>query len=74
MRFAKGRSPSRIATWLRNHGYDKPIYYHGFGEGLLATPTGDGVDEPRNRRALYMVGANPPPAGSGVPSVGWTEL
>lgn len=68
------RRAKAIADWLRSHGYDKPIYYHGFGESLLAVRTGDGVDEGRNRRALYMVGANPPPAGSGIPSVRWTEL
>ncbi len=63
-----------IAAWLRGHGYDGPIFYWGFGEDLLAVPTGDGVDELRNRRALYMVGANPPPPGSGVPAVSWREL
>lgn len=68
------RRAKAIATWLRTHGYDRPIFYHGFGEGLLAVSTGDGVDEVRNRRALYMVGANPPPAGSGVPRVSWTPL
>ena len=68
------RRAKAIAGWLRSNGYDMPIYYHGFGEGLLAVRTGDGVDEGRNRRALYMVGANPPPAGSGIPSVRWTEL
>lgn len=68
------RRAKAIAAWLRSHGYDLPIYYHGFGEGLLAVKTGDGVDSARNRRALYMVGANPPPAGSGVPSVRWSEL
>lgn len=68
------RRAKAIAAWLRSNGYDMPIYYHGFGEGLLAVRTGDGVDEARNRRALYMVGANPPPSGSGIPSVRWTEL
>ncbi len=68
------RRAKAIARWLRDHGYDRPIYYHGFGEGLLKVATGDGVDEVRNRRALYMVGANPPPAGSGVPRVNWTAL
>lgn len=63
-----------IAAWLRSHGYSKPIFYHGFGESLLAVPTPDGVDEAANRRVLYMVGANPPPAGSGVPSVSWSAL
>jgi outer membrane protein OmpA-like peptidoglycan-associated protein len=63
-----------IAGWLRAHGYNQPIFYHGFGESWLAQPTGDGVDSALNRRAVYMVGANPPPAGSGVPSVNWTPL
>ena len=68
------RRAKSIAGWLRANGYDMPIYYYGFGEGLPAVRTGDGVDEPANRRALYLVGANPPPAGSGIPSVGWIEL
>lgn len=68
------RRAQSIAKWLRAHGYDKPIFYWGFGEGLLAVQTGDNVDMQVNRRALYMVGANPPPAGSGVPSVGWKAL
>lgn len=68
------RRAKAIATWLRAHGYDKPIYYYGFGEGLLAVPTGDGVDNAANRRVLYMVGSSPPPSGSGVPSVTWLEL
>lgn len=68
------RRARAIARWLKEHGYDKPIFFHGFGEGLLAVPTGDGVDEVRNRRVLYMVGANPPPASAGVPAVSWTPL
>lgn len=68
------RRARSIARWLRQNGYDRPIYFHGFGEDLLAVPTGDGVDNAANRRALYMVGANPPGAGSGIPSVSWTKL
>ncbi|HJN75448.1 MAG TPA: OmpA family protein [Myxococcota bacterium] len=68
------RRAKAIAKWLRSHGYSEPIYYHGFGEGLLAVPTGDGVDEQSNRRALYLVGASPPPAGSGIPAVSWQAL
>ena len=63
-----------IAGWLRGHGFDKPLYYHGFGERWLAVPTADGVDEGRNRRAVYMVTSNPPSSGSGVPPVSWTPL
>jgi outer membrane protein OmpA-like peptidoglycan-associated protein len=68
------RRAKAIATWLRGHGYGHEIYYYGFGESLPAVRSGDGVDEVQNRRALYLVGANPPPAGSGVPSVGWHAL
>lgn len=68
------RRARAIGAWLRDHGYSGPIFTWGFGEDLLAVPTGDGVDEERNRRALYMVGANPPPAGSGIPQVSWRPL
>lgn len=68
------RRAKAIANWLRAHGYDKPIYYYGYGEGYLAVPTGDGVDEVRNRRAVYLVGSSPPPSGSGVPSADWSAL
>ncbi|MFN7145254.1 MAG: OmpA family protein [Myxococcota bacterium] len=68
------RRAQSIAKWLRAKGYSQPIYYYGFGEKLLAVPTDDGVDNAANRRALYMVGANPPPPGSGVPPVAWKAL
>jgi outer membrane protein OmpA-like peptidoglycan-associated protein len=68
------RRAQSIAKWLRAKGYTQPIYYYGFGEALLAAQTGDGVDNPLNRRALYMVGANPPPAGSGIPAASWKAL
>jgi outer membrane protein OmpA-like peptidoglycan-associated protein len=68
------RRAQSIARWLRAKGYERPIFYQGFGESLLAVQTGDGVDNAANRRALYMVGANPPPSGSGVPSGGWVGL
>lgn len=68
------RRARAIATWFKGHGYAGPIYYYGFGESLLAVQTGDSVDNAVNRRALYMVGANPPPAGSGIPGVGWKSL
>lgn len=68
------RRARAIASWLRSHGYDQPLYYHGFGESFLAVQTGDGVDEAANRRVLYMVSANPPPASAGVPAAQWREL
>ena len=68
------RRARAIASWLREHGYSQPLYYHGFGESFLAVQTGDGVDNAANRRVLYMVGANPPPPSTGVPQVNWREL
>jgi outer membrane protein OmpA-like peptidoglycan-associated protein len=68
------RRARAIAVWLRDHGYSHPIFYHGFGESWLARSTGDGVNEQANRRAVYMVSANPPPPSSGVPAVNWTGL
>ena len=70
---SKARARS-IAKWLSSHGYDQPIFYHGFGEDWLAVPTKDGVNEPENRRVVYIVAANPPPRGSGVPQVKWKSL
>ncbi len=68
------RRAKTLAIWLRSHGYDRPIYYYGFGESWLARSTGDEVDEQANRRAVYMVGANPPPPSAGVPQVAWIQL
>lgn len=68
------RRARSIARWLRDHGYHMPIYYYGFGEDLPAVQTPDETEESRNRRALYLVGANPPPKGSGIPSVSWIAL
>lgn len=63
-----------IGQWLRASGLDIPIFYSGFGESWLAIQTGDGVDNPLNRRAVYMLGANPPPSSAGVPSTRWSAL
>ena len=70
---SKARARS-IAKWLSSHGYQEPIFYYGFGEDWLAVPTKDGVDEAANRRVVYIVAANPPMSGSGVPSVQWKPL
>lgn len=68
------RRARAIASWLRSNGYSLEVNYYGFGERFLAVSTGDGVDEPKNRRVLYLVGANPPPPSTGVPQVGWKRL
>lgn len=52
-----------IADYFRRKGLKIPISYEGFGEDLLKVRTPDETDEPRNRRADYVVGAAsaPPP-------------
>jgi len=57
-----------LAVRLRKLGVKVPILYTGFGEQHLAVKTGDEVDEPRNRRALYILAVDPPEDGD------WHEL
>lgn len=68
------RRARSIARWLKGHGFTYPIFFHGFGESLLAVKTPDETDSPANRRAIYIVSSNPPPAGSDVPQVTWSPL
>ncbi|HVZ31121.1 MAG TPA: OmpA family protein, partial [Polyangiaceae bacterium] len=54
------RRAQSLARWFRGHGVSIPIAYTGVGEGALAVKTADEVDEPRNRRADYMLGVEAP--------------
>lgn len=49
-----------IAGWFKRAGFKGDIYYAGLGERSLAVPTGDNVDEAKNRRAVYTLAATPP--------------
>jgi len=49
-----------IAGWFRDRGLRVPIAYEGFGESALLVKTGDEVDEPRNRRADYILAFEEP--------------
>ena len=71
-RLSEARARS-IAQWYRKQGIRVPIVYAGFGERVLAVPTGDNVDEPKNRRALYIL-SNGPPVGPVVPNARWKRL
>ncbi len=62
-----------IARHFRAKGLKLALFYEGFGERVLAVPTGNDVDEARNRRARYVV-ANAPPKGEAFPSARWTRL
>ena len=60
-----------IAEVFRRKGLKIPISYEGFGEDVLKVRTADETDEPRNRRADYVVaaaGALPPLRGN------WKDL
>ncbi|MCB9536903.1 MAG: OmpA family protein [Myxococcales bacterium] len=62
-----------IAGYFAKHGVTLPIYYQGFGEAVQAVATADDVDEPHNRRALYVL-TNAPPEGEAFPKASWTRL
>ncbi len=63
-----------IAKYFQDQGFEFPIYYQGFGESVLAVPTGDNVDELANRRAVYVIAADTPPASKDIPRASWTRL
>lgn len=49
-----------IAQHFRANGIQVPIFYAGMGEDAPAVPTADETDEPRNRRAEYVLSVDPP--------------
>lgn len=68
------RSRARtIAGWYRTRGFDKPIFVQGFGERALLVGTPDETDEPKNRRAAYILAVSPP-SGSSFPGAAWSPL
>lgn len=68
------RRARSIAGWFRKHGLKIPIYYTGFGEDGQAVKTPDDTDEPRNRRALYLLSSQKPAATSQTPRDTWRKL
>ncbi|HOX45300.1 MAG TPA: OmpA family protein [Myxococcota bacterium] len=60
-----------IARYLRAKGFRQPIFYQGFGERLLKVETPDETDELQNRRAEYLLAAEPPPMQG---ARGWKTL
>jgi outer membrane protein OmpA-like peptidoglycan-associated protein len=49
-----------IAGYLKAAGIRVSLHYRGTGETELAVETGDNVDEPRNRRARYILSNGAP--------------
>lgn len=68
------RRAKAIATWFRERGFTGALHYQGFGETALAVPTANGVDEERNRRALYVLSASPPRTSAAIPRSDWRTL
>jgi outer membrane protein OmpA-like peptidoglycan-associated protein len=68
------RRARAIAAWFRRRGFTGPVSYQGFGETALAVPTPDETDEAANRRALYILAANPPPVSEQLPARAWKPL
>ena len=63
-----------IARHFRKLGLKIPIYYQGFGEKALYVETPDNTPEPKNRRALYVLGNAPPMRSAAIPRSAWKPL
>ncbi len=59
VQLSRARAQS-IAGWFRRRGLRSPIAFEGFGESALLVKTADEVDEPKNRRADYILSVDEP--------------
>ena len=69
-----GKRALSIARYFRSKGFRHPIYYQGYGERGLKVPTPDETDEPRNRRAEYVLAAEPPTMNVPGSAAHWKRL
>jgi outer membrane protein OmpA-like peptidoglycan-associated protein len=60
LKLSQARAQS-LARWFRQKGVRIPVAYEGFGETALKVQTPDQTDEPRNRRADYILADDAPP-------------
>ncbi len=68
------RRAQAIAAYFRKAGLQVPIFYEGFGEEALVVHTPDETDEPKNRRAEYILSIDDPVVTNArVPPV-WKRL
>jgi outer membrane protein OmpA-like peptidoglycan-associated protein len=72
-RLSESRAQS-LAQFLRAGGWSYPVHFQGFGEDVPAVPTGDSVDEPANRRALFILGTSQRPVTDQIPRANWRRL
>jgi outer membrane protein OmpA-like peptidoglycan-associated protein len=67
------RRARSIGTWFKKRGLKIQVLYEGFGESVLAVKTEDEVDEPKNRRADYILAIEAPTLKSGA-AAAWKKL
>jgi outer membrane protein OmpA-like peptidoglycan-associated protein len=58
--FNRARS---IGAWFRQRGVRIPVFVEGWGEDALLVQTPDETDEPKNRRAQYIISIEEPAPG-----------
>lgn len=63
-----------LGAWFRKRGLRIPIYYEGFGEQAPVVSTEDETEEPRNRRAEYIVSVEDPALPKMPFSPTWRKL
>lgn len=63
-----------IGAWFRGHGLRIPVQYQGFGEEVLAVDTPDETDEPRNRRAIFILATQMPAKSQTIPKQNWKKI
>ncbi|MBS2028350.1 MAG: OmpA family protein [Deltaproteobacteria bacterium] len=63
-----------IAGYFRAHGVSVPIEYAGMGEKALLVNTPDETDEPRNRRAEYVLSVGEPTVAHATTAAVWHRL
>ena len=63
-----------IASWFRSNGLSLPVFYQGFGEDVLAVETPDETDEPRNRRAIFILATQMPATSQTIPKSNWKKI
>ena len=73
LRLSLARAQS-LARWFRQKGVRIPIAFEGFGETALRVQTPDETDEPRNRRADYIIADEAPPMKGSTFKPSWRRV
>ncbi len=68
------RRAKSLAEYFRRKGVSIPILYEGLGEEALLVGTNDEVDEPKNRRAEYILSIDPPTVTNARVPPAWKRL